>query len=383
MPTVRCYYETLSIERTADGDEIKRAYRRLAMKYHPDRNPDDPAAEASFKEATAAYEVLSDPEKRSRYDQYGHAGLRGTPGHDFQRMHVDDIFSMFQDIFSGGGMGGRGPGARQRGPARGYDLETEVEIDLEEVLDGTGREVDFKRLDVCTTCSGSGGKPGVEPATCPTCGGDGQVQQAGFGGMFRMVTVCPNCRGRGSIVLEKCSDCRGAGRVSLSRTLEVQIPKGIRDGQIVRVQGEGEPPSPEQSQDGSGTRGDLHVVVRVRPHERFEREGDDLIWVQPVAFAQAALGSMIEIRTIDGTTEFELPAGTQHGSVFRIDGEGLPNLRTRKRGDLVVIVQLVVPSSLDEKQRRLLEEYAVLEDIPVSEPEPTFWSKLKGRMTGG
>jgi molecular chaperone DnaJ len=383
MPTVRCYYEILSVERTADGDDIKRAYRRLAMKYHPDRNPDNPEAETAFKEATSAYEVLSDQEKRARYDQYGHAGLRGTPGHDFQRMHVEDIFSMFQDIFSGGGMGGRTSARQPRGRARGYDLETEVEIELEEVLDGTGREVDFKRLDVCNNCSGTGGKPGVDPAKCPTCAGEGQVQQAGFGGMFRMVTVCPNCRGRGKIILEKCGDCRGAGRVSLARSLEVQIPKGIRDGQIVRVQGEGEPPSPDQSEDGSGTRGDLHVVVRVLPHDRFEREGDDLIWVQPIAFAQAALGSTIEIGTLEGTTALELAAGTQHGSIFRIENEGVPNLRTRKRGDLVVIVQLVVPSTLDEKQRKILEEYAVLEEIPVSNPEPTFWSKLKDKMTGG
>jgi molecular chaperone DnaJ len=168
MPTVRCYYEILSVERTADGDDIKRAYRRLAMKYHPDRNPDNPEAETAFKEATSAYEVLSDQEKRARYDQYGHAGLRGTPGHDFQRMHVEDIFSMFQDIFSGGGMGGRTSARQPRGRARGYDLETEVEIELEEVLDGTGREVDFKRLDVCNNCSGTGGKPGVDPAKCPT-----------------------------------------------------------------------------------------------------------------------------------------------------------------------------------------------------------------------
>ena len=382
MPTVRCYYEILSVERTASGDEIKRAYRRLAMKYHPDRNPDNPEAESSFKEATSAYEVLSDPDKRSRYDQYGHAGLRGTPGHDFRSMHVDDIFSMFQDIFSGGGMGG-GSGRQPRGRARGYDLETEVEITLEEVLEGTTREVSFKRLDVCNTCSGTGGKPGIEPAKCPTCGGEGQVQQAGFGGMFRMVTVCPNCKGRGKVVVEKCIDCRGAGRVSLSRTLEVQIPKGIRDGQIVRVQGEGEPPAQEQSIDGSGTKGDLHVVVRVQGHDLFEREGDDLIWVQPIAFAQAALGAEIELRTIDGTTTLELEPGTQHGSICRIEGEGLPNLRTRRRGDLVVIIQLVVPKSLDEKQRKILEEYADLEEIPVSHPEPTFWSRLKDKMTGG
>ena len=198
-----------------------------------------------------------------------------------------------------------------------------------------------------------------------------------------MVTACPNCRGRGKIILEKCSDCRGNGRVSLSRTLEVQIPRGIRDGQIVGIQGEGEPPPPDQSVDGSGMRGDLHVVVRVNGHDRFERDGDDLIWVQPTAFAQAALGSSLEIKTLDSETVLELPAGTQHGAIFRIADQGLPNLRTRKRGDLVVIIQLVVPRSLDEKQRKVLEEYADLEDIPVSDGESTFWSRLKDKMTGG
>ena len=382
MPTVRCYYEILTVERSASTDEIKRAYRRLAMKYHPDRNPNDPEAEANFKEATAAYEVLADSEKRSRYDQFGHAGLRGTPGHDFNRMNVEDIFSMFNDIFSGMGGQSRG-GARQRGQARGFDLETVVEIELEEVLGGTEREVQFKRLDVCHTCEGTGGKPGIEPASCPTCGGEGQVQQAGFGGMFRMVTVCPNCRGRGKIILEKCSDCRGTGRVSLARTIEVQIPKGIRDGQVVRIHGEGEPPPPEKSPDGTGTSGDLHVVVRVQEHERFERDGDDLIWVQPIAFAQAALGATVEIETIDGSmTSLEVPPGTQHGAISRLSTHGLPNLRSGKRGDLVVILQLIVPRKLDDDQRKLLEQYADLEDIPVKPTGPSFWEKIKDKVIG-
>ncbi|MEC7352805.1 MAG: molecular chaperone DnaJ [Planctomycetota bacterium] len=382
MATVRCYYETLSIERTASQDEIKRSYRRLAMKYHPDRNPDDPEAEGRFKEATAAYEVLSDPEKRKRYDQYGHAGLRGTPGHDFNRMNVEDIFSMFNDIFGGMGGPGRSGGGRQ-GVARGYDLETEVEVDLLEVLEGTSRDVQFKRLDVCRSCEGTGGRPGVEPSTCPTCGGAGQVQQAGFGGMFRMVTACPNCRGRGTVILEKCDDCRGVGRVSLSRTLEVQIPRGISEGQVIRVQGEGEPPPPEKSVDGSGIRGDLHVVVRVRPHELFERDGDQLIWVQPIAFAQAALGARVEIKTLDDVVTLDVPPGTQHGEIFKVPGAGLPNLRSRNRGDLVVIVQLVVPTKLDDEQRKLLEEYAELEEIPVSEPGQSFWGKLRDKVIGG
>jgi molecular chaperone DnaJ len=382
MPTVRCYYETLSIERSASHEEIKRSYRRLAMKFHPDRNPDDPESETRFKEATAAYEVLSDPEKRKRYDQYGHAGLRGTPGHDFNRMNVEDIFSMFNDIFGGRGGPSQG-GGRTTGMARGYDLETEVEIELVDVLEGTSREVQFKRQDVCHTCEGSGGKPGVEPSTCPTCEGAGQVQQAGFGGMFRMVTACPNCRGRGKIILEKCTDCRGVGRVALSRTLEVQIPRGIGDGQVIRVQGEGEPPPPERSADGSGVKGDLHVVVRILPHDLFERDGDQIIWVQPMAFAQAALGAMVEIRTLEDVVELEIPPGTQHGEIFNVAGAGLPNLRSRTRGDMIVIVQLVVPTKLDDEQRKLLEQYAEMEEIPVSEPGQGFWSKLRDKVIGG
>ena len=198
-----------------------------------------------------------------------------------------------------------------------------------------------------------------------------------------MVTACPNCRGRGAVILEKCDDCRGAGRVSLSRTLEVRIPRGISEGQVIRVQGEGEPPPPEKSVDGSGIRGDLHVVVRIRPHDLFERDGDQLIWVQPIAFAQAALGARVEIKTLDDVVTLEVPAGTQHGEIFKVPGAGLPNLRSRNRGDLVVIVQLVVPTKLDDGQRKLLEEYAELEEIPVSEPGQSFWGKLRDKVIGG
>ncbi len=269
MATQRDYYEILGVERTASGEEIKRSYRRLAMKYHPDRNPGDAEAETQFKACAEAYEVLNDAERRARYDQHGHAGLRQTPGHDFRSMNPEDIFSMFADIF-GGRAGG---GGRRGGVARGYDLETEVEITLEEVLTGADRDVEFKRLDVCTTCKGTGAKPGSQPVKCSTCDGHGQVQQTGFGGMFRMVTTCPTCRGRRTVVADKCVDCRGRGRVSLGRKLTVKLPMGISDGQIVRVMGEGEPPPPELNPAGEGQRGDLHVVVRVREHDQFERDG--------------------------------------------------------------------------------------------------------------
>ena len=380
MPTTRDYYEVLGLSKDASADDIKRAYRRLAMKYHPDRNPGDAEAEGRFKEAAEAYEVLSDQEKRAAYDRFGHEGLRGTPGHDFRTMNPDDIFSMFNDIFGGMG-GGRPGGGRARRAARGYDLETQVEITLEEVLHGAERDVEYKRLDICQTCSGSGAKPGTEPVTCTTCAGQGQVAQAGLGGMFRMVTTCPHCHGRGTIVVDQCADCRGAGRVSVQRKIGVKIPAGIRDGQAVRITGEGEPPPPEVSPEGVGDRGDLHVVVRVREHEHFEREGDQLLIAMPVTFTQCALGAELDVPTLEGVTTLSVPAGTQHGELFRIRGDGLPNLRTRKRGDLVVIAQLIVPKKLSEAQRQMLADFAETE--VVEEGGGSWWDRIKGAVTGG
>jgi molecular chaperone DnaJ len=381
MPTTRDYYEILGVQSKASDEEIKRAYRRLAMKNHPDRNPGSADAEARFKECAEAYEVLSDPERRAMYDRYGHAGLRSRPGHDFNSMGVEDIFSMFEDIF-GGAFDGRARRARPGGVPRGYDLETEVEITLDEVLTGTDRDVDFKRLDVCQTCDGQGAKPGTGRVTCTTCGGNGQVAQAGFGGMFRMVTTCRACQGRGSVIADKCSDCRGNGRVSVKRSLSVKIPPGVHDSQAVRVAGEGEPPPPELSPDGKGIRGDLHVVVRVRQHKRFEREGDHLLVAVPIAFSQAALGAEIEIPTIDGAATLKIPAGTQHGALMKIDGQGLPNLRTGRRGDLIVIVHLVVPRKLNDAQKRLLRDYAKTEKLDVDASNPSLWEKIKDKMTG-
>lgn len=382
MPTTRDYYEVLSVERQASGDEIKRAYRRMAMKYHPDRNPNDKDAEAKFKECAEAYEVLSNVERRAIYDKYGHAGLRSTPGHDFRSMNVEDIFSMFNEIFSGLGGATPGAGRRRGGMPRGYDLETEVEITLEDVLNGAERDVEFKRLDVCQACDGSGAKPGSSPTTCTTCGGVGQVIQTGLGGMFRMQTTCPHCRGRGTVIVDKCSDCRGAGRVSVKRKLSVKLPRGIHDGQAVRIGGEGEPPPPELSPSGKGMRGDLHVVVRVRPHSRFERDGDDLLLVAPIAFTQLALGAQLEVPSIDGAREVSIPPGTQHGAMFRIAGAGLPSLRSGKRGDLVVVAQLIVPRKLNESQRRLLAEYAKTESLEVGTPQESTWEKLKRAVRG-
>ncbi|MBS0186855.1 MAG: molecular chaperone DnaJ [Planctomycetes bacterium] len=379
----RDYYEILSVERTADGEEIKRSYRRLALKYHPDRNPGDAEAEIKFKEAAAAYEVLSDPEKRKLYDQYGHEGLRqsrGPAAHDFSRMNVEDIFSMFNDIFGGGGGGGFG--GQRRGVARGYDLETEVELTFEEVSTGVEREVHFTRLDVCETCTGTGAKKGSSPIKCPTCAGQGKVQQTGFGGMFRMVTACPACRGRGQIIKDFCEACKGKGRMPRKRTISVKIPAGVMDGQAVRVGGEGEPPPPEISPGGEGIRGDLHVAIRVAHHELFEREEDNLLLNLPVSFAQATLGAEIEVPTIGGKAALTIPRGTQPGETFSVKGKGLPNLRSGRPGDLVVTVIIEVPRKLTKAQEKLLREYAASEDQAVLPETQGFWKKVKEMMNG-
>lgn len=408
MPVQRDYYEVLSVERTADGEEIKRAYRRMAMKYHPDRNPGDAEAEQKFKEAAEAYEVLADDQKRKIYDQFGHDGLKrggGPATHDFSRMDVQDIFSMFNDIFGGGGGFGGARGGRA-GPARGYDLETEVEIDLEDVVTGVERDVEFTRMDLCEKCSGSGAKPGTKPQTCKTCGGQGKVQQSGLGGMFRMVTTCPACAGRGQVITEFCDGCRGKGRVPKKRKIAVRIPAGISDGQAVRVRGEGEPPT-QNAAGGSAEsmRGDLHVVVRVSEHEVYQREGDHLVMELPLSFAQAAIGADVSVPAIGsrGTVttgtgssgkknaagdngerhSIHIPRGTQHDTLFRVEGAGLPNLRTGRRGDLVAVAKIEIPKKLTGQQEKLLREFAQSAGLEVA-PEPQgLWKSIKEAIAGG
>jgi len=386
MPSVqRDYYEILSVEKTADGEEIKRAYRRMAMKYHPDRNPGDTDAEVKFKECAEAYEVLSDDGKRKVYDQFGHEGLKrggGPATHDFTRMNVEDIFSMFNDIFAGGGFGGGAGGRRGGGPARGYDLETEVSVTLEEVLTGAEEQVEFTRLDVCEKCGGSGAKPGTKPQKCPTCDGHGKVQQSGLGGMFRMVTACPACAGRGQIVKEFCEGCRGKGRVPKKRRISVRVPAGIHDGQAVRVRGEGEPPPPEISSAGEGMRGDLHVVVRVQEHKRFKREGNHLVMPLPVSFAQAALGGDVEIQTLSAKHTVTIQRGTQHATLIKVAGEGLPDLRSGERGDLVVIATIDIPKKLSPEQEKLLRDYAATENLNIAAPKKGFFDSVKDSLRG-
>jgi molecular chaperone DnaJ len=364
VATKRDYYEVLGVSRDATSDQIRQAYRKAALKWHPDRNRTDPSAEARFKEAAEAYEVLNDPDKRARYDRFGHEGLSGATIHDFSHMDVGDIFGMFNEIFGGGMFGGFG--GRQR--SRGYDLEAAVEVTLADVAKGTERALDFTRNDLCDRCSGSGAEPGTRRTACPTCGGYGQVDRTGgLGGFFgRVVTTCPQCRGQGSIAQTACKRCRGQGRRPLQRTVKFKVPAGIEDGQVVRIRGEGEP-----GEDGTA-RGDLHVYVRIRPHPFFERHGCDLLCRLPISFTQAALGTSVEVPTLSGKAEVKIPPGTQYGQVFRLAGQGLPDLRSGRRGDELVQVIVEIPARLSKQQSDLLREFAQTEDKSVL-PESKGW----------
>ncbi|MBL7187705.1 MAG: molecular chaperone DnaJ [Phycisphaerae bacterium] len=367
----RDYYEVLGVGKDASADEIKRVYRRLAMKYHPDKNPDDKEAEAKFKECAEAYEVLSDSTKRQRYDQYGHEGLRGAGMHDFSRMNVEDIFSMFGfDDFFGGIFGGRGGrSSRRTGPARGYDLETTVELTLGDIAGGAEKTIEFTRQDICGECSGNGSAKGSSPGKCPTCGGTGQVARGG--GFFQMVSTCRQCAGAGQIITNPCKTCRGTGKVPKKRTVNIKIPAGVHEGQGIRVAGEGEPGR------GGGPRGDLYCYVRVRPHEFLQRDDNNLIAVVPISFTQAALGTTIDVPSINGAKGLKIPPGTQYGSVFRIKGQGLPDIRTRRTGDELVQVTIETPTKLNAEQQDLLRQFAKKENKRVSPKSKRFFEKLK------
>lgn len=372
----RDYYEILGVPRDAGPEQIKKAYRQAALKYHPDRNKTDPDAERKFKEAAEAYEVLSDPQKRQRYDRFGHEGLSGVGVHDFSRMGIDDIFSMFEDIFGGGIFAGMGA---RRGVSRGYDLETTVELTLAEAARGVDKTLEFTRNDLCPRCGGDGAEPGSGRQSCPTCGGYGQVEQSdGFGIFFgRVVTRCPSCRGKGTLVAKPCKQCGGRGRQPVARVLTVRIPAGVSDGQGVRVRGEGEP-----AEDG-GRRGDLHVYVRIKPHPFFERRGDDLVCRVPISFAQAALGGQIEVPTLQGKAKVKIPPGTQPGQVLRLAGQGLPGLRTGRRGDELVELSVEIPKKLTRQQKELLRQFAETEDGETLPQSKSFFERLKQYLAGG
>ncbi len=344
----RDYYEVLGVSRSASDDEIKKAYRKLAMKYHPDRNPGNAAAEESFKEVKAAYECLCDPQKRAAYDQYGHAGgdpsaAGGFGGFGAGGGGFGDFGSIFEEIFGGGARRGGGQQVY-----RGADLSYSLEITLEEAAHGVTKNLRIPGWETCDTCHGSGAKPGTQPITCTTCHGSGQISQRM--GPFAMQQTCPTCRGTGKLIPEPCPACHGRGQLQKNKTLEVQIPAGIDSGMRIRSSGNGEPGV------NGGPPGDLYVEIHIKPHPVFDRDGDDLHCTVPVSMVAAALGGSIDVPTLGGRAEIDLPEGTQSGKTFRLRGKGIKGVRASYPGDLYCHINVETPVRLNEEQKRLLRE---------------------------
>lgn len=360
-------YEVLDVHRNASETEIKKAFRKVAIKHHPDKNPGDKAAEDRFKEATEAYEILSDPQKRAQYDQYGHAGVSGTGGFSSGGFGAGtpfgDIFGeMFGDIFGGGG-GGRG---RSQGK-RGDDLLYNMEISFEEAAFGVENKIEIPFAKRCVTCNGSGAKPGTDPKTCPACRGAGQVRyQQGF---FSVSKTCGQCNGEGKVVENPCPDCRGKGSTKDTKTLSVKIPGGVETGSRLKVTGEG-------GQGKGGPNGDLYVAINVRDHAIFQREDNNVICEIPISFIQAALGCELEVPTLDGKVAMKIPDGTQSGKIYRLKGKGIPSLQGYGRGDQLVVVRIETPTNLNKKQKELLEEFARISGEDIHPLKKGFLDKV-------
>lgn len=386
MSEKRDYYEVLGVAKDAGNDEIKSAYRKLAMKYHPDRNPDDKEAEEKFKEANEAYEVLSDEEKRKNYDQFGHAGVDpnfgaggGSGFGGFGAGGFEDIFSDIFSSFGGGGGGGGfgfdfgGGGARRRGPARGSDMKININLTFKEAVFGVEKKIKIKRKEECPTCHGSGAKPGTSPEVCDKCGGSGQVytrQQTPFGTIQRSA-VCDKCHGEGEIIKEKCETCAGSGVVEKERTINIVIPAGVDDGSVLPLRGEG---NAGAHQGGSG---DLYVYIHVQEDPIFKREDDDVYFEVPITFAQAALGAELVVPTVDGKVKLKIPEGTQTGKVFRLKNKGVPNVHGRGRGDQYITVKVEVPKKLNKKQKELLKNFDTEVGKDNHQEGKSFWQKVK------
>jgi len=364
--TKRDYYEVLGVGRRASKDEIKKAYRKLALQYHPDRNTGDKQAEEKFKEAAEAYEVLNDSEKRELYDRFGHAGLQQSGFTGFT--NFDDIFSSFGDIFEE--FFGFGPrGGHGRRVRRGADLRYDLTIDFMDAAFGKEMEVEVGKHELCEECGGSGTKGGAQPSVCHMCGGRGQVTRSQ--GFFSISTTCPTCNGSGTVITDPCDQCSGAGRVRKTKKLALKIPPGVENGSRLRLQGEGE------VGDVGAPPGDLYVFIRVDEHEIFQRRGDDVIVGVPITYSQAALGGEVEIPTLEGPDALSIPKGTQPGREFRIPNKGIPRLRGRGRGDLVVIVYIEVPRKTNKETENVLRELAELEGARVSPPKKRLFSKKR------
>lgn len=356
----RDYYEVLGVDKNADADTLKKAYRNLAKKYHPDVNPGDKEAEAKFKEASEAYAVLSDPEKKAKYDQYGHAAFDGTGGYggggfDFNGMDFGDIFGdIFGDLFGGGRSSSRGRG---NGPMKGANIRVSVKISFEEAVFGVDKEIELSLKDECTTCKGTGAKPGTKPETCSKCGGRGQVvyRQQSFFGTIQNVQNCPDCGGTGKIIRDKCTNCGGTGYTSSRKKIAVSIPAGIDNGQCVRISGKGEPGA------NGGPRGDLLVEVMIADHPVFQRQDMNIFSAVPISFAIAALGGEVLIDTVDGKIAYEVKPGTQTDTRIRLKGKGVPSLRNRdSRGDHYVTLVVQTPDKLSHEARELLKQFDAL-----------------------
>ncbi|HHW00505.1 MAG TPA: molecular chaperone DnaJ [Clostridiaceae bacterium] len=380
MADKRDYYEVLGLDRNASEEDIKKAYRKLAKKYHPDLNPGDKAAEAKFKEINEAYEVLSDPKKKEQYDRFGHAGMDGNGfggfggfGGGFEDFDFGGIGDIFESFFGGTGFGR----SRSRtGPQKGADIKYSMEVSFEEAAFGTEKEISVNRMETCTTCGGSGAKPGTSPTTCTRCNGTGQIQykQSTPFGHFVNVKTCDVCHGEGKVITNPCQTCNGRGKVRKKVNIKVRIPAGIDDGQTISLRGEGE----------AGTRGgpsgDLFILIRVRPHPLFKRQGNDVVCEIPITFVQAALGTELEVPTLDGKVKYNIPEGTQTGTVFRLRGKGIPFLRGSGRGDQYVKVHVEVPKKLNEKQKNALRAFAELLGDEAYEQRKGFFDKMKDAL---
>ena len=365
MATKRDYYEVLGVERNASDRDISSAYRRLAIKYHPDSNPNDEEATVLFKECAEAYEVLSDADKRAAYDRYGHAGVNAGGGGGFA--DVEDIFDAFGDMFGFGDV--FGGGRRRRRPRRGADVKAQVVLDLEEAVRGVTKQVKFRRNKTCGTCEGSGAKAGAAPVGCRTCGGRGQVVQSA--GILRVQTTCPHCQGSGRVINDPCGSCSGSGMEAEEVSLEVNIPPGVDDGMQVRLSGQG-----EASRHG-GPAGDCYCVIRVREHSLFEREGTQLFIRMPISYTQAALGAEIEIPTLNGPKTVTVSPGTESGFVFKLRGLGVPDPHGGPKGDLLAQVYVEVPKKLDTRQEELLRQLAEVESTNVAPQRKSFLEKIR------
>lgn len=365
MAIKRDYYEVLGVGRNASAEEIKRAYRKLALQYHPDRNPTDPGADGRFKEINEAYEVLGDRDKRQRYDMFGHAGTQGMPGFDFQGFGgISDIFDMFFGAATGQGT--------RTGPRHGSDLRLDLRISFEEAVFGTERELSIPRSESCAACRGTGAEPGTSPQTCPQCRGTGQTRRAAqsiFGQIVNVVT-CSRCRGEGRVIDHPCPTCGGSGHVPGEKQVRVRIPAGVDSGSQIRLSGEGEP-GPR-----GGPPGDLYIVLQVKPHPVLKRSGTDVVYELPLSVAQASLGDSVEIPTVDGPHRLDIPPGTQYGKTFRLYGKGIRHLRSGRRGDQIVFVRVIIPTNLTEAQRRALRELGGVTGKP-QQIEKGFFDKFK------